>query len=63
MLITNLMHLRLAKYWMHKYQATVKAGGLWVETVVFAANLQQAQKILQTLFGVANVPHAPKQVG
>ena len=48
---------------MHKYQATVKAGGLWVETVVFAANLQQAQKILQTLFGVANVPHAPKQVG
>jgi hypothetical protein len=48
---------------MHKYLATVKASGLWVETVVFAANLQQAQKILQTLFGAANVPNPPRQIG
>jgi hypothetical protein len=48
---------------MHKYQATVKASGLWVETVVFAANLQQAQKILITLYGAANVAHAPKLIG
>ncbi|MDH6301060.1 MULTISPECIES: hypothetical protein [Polynucleobacter] len=47
---------------MHKYKATVKASGLWTETIVFAQNQAQAYALFKSIFGTANVPHQPSQV-
>jgi len=47
---------------MHKYKATVKAGGLWAETILYAQNQAQAYKLFQVIFGASNVPHAPQQI-
>ena len=47
---------------MHKYKATVKASGLWTETIVFAQNQAQAYKLFQAIFGSSNVPHQPQQI-
>ena len=47
---------------MHQYQALVKAGGMTVQTVVFAENVNAAIKILQALYGAGNVASAPTQI-
>ena len=47
---------------MNQYRATVKAGGMWVETIVFAENVNAAMKILQTQFGAGNVVSTPTQL-
>jgi hypothetical protein len=48
---------------MHKYKAIVKASGLWTETIVFAQNQAQAYALFKAIFGSANVPHQPQQIG
>ena len=47
---------------MHQYRAMVKAGGIWVETVVFAENVVAALKLAQTQFGNGNVAGTPTQI-
>lgn len=47
---------------MKQYKATVRANGLWVETIVFAHNPVHALHILQAQFGASNVPRTPIQL-
>jgi len=55
-------YVTLLNTYMHKYKATVKASGLWTETIVFAQNQAQAYALFKSIFGTANVPHQPTQV-
>jgi hypothetical protein len=48
---------------MKRYKATVSAAGMWVETILYAQNQAQANAIFKAIFGSANVPHQPQQVG
>ncbi len=47
---------------MHQYRAMVKAGGIWVETVVFAENVVAALKLVQAQYGIGNVSGTPTQI-
>ncbi|QWD74185.1 hypothetical protein FD961_08980 [Polynucleobacter sp. TSB-Sco08W16] len=47
---------------MRKYKATVKASGLWVETIVFAQNIVQAYALCKSIYGASNVPHMPTEI-
>jgi len=47
---------------MKKYKSTVKAGGIWAETILYAQNQAQAYALFKSIFGAANVPHQPQQV-
>ena len=48
---------------MKKFQATVRASGMVVATVVFAENVNFATKILQAQFGANNVISIPTRIG
>jgi len=48
---------------MKQFRATVRASGMVVATVIFANSSIEAQKILQALFGVANIISLPQQIG
>lgn len=50
------------KYFMKQFKARVKASGMYVETIVFANSIVEAQKILQAQFGVSNVISIPTQM-
>lgn len=47
---------------MKQFRATVRASGMVVSTVVFAASTLEAQKILQAQFGASNVISIPTQI-
>jgi len=47
---------------MKQFQATVRASGMVVTTIIFAENTNFAIAILQAQFGVANVISIPVQV-
>ena len=47
------VNIRKNKYNMKQFKAQVKASGMYVETIVFANSVIEAQKILQAQFGVA----------
>ena len=49
--------------YMKRYKAIVNAGGMWVETILYAQNPAQANKLFQAIFGAKNVPHQPQQIG
>ena len=44
---------------MKQFRATVKAGGIWVQTIVFAESNLMALKIAQAQFGASNVMGMP----
>ena len=48
---------------MKQFQATVRASGMVLTTIVFAENTNFATKILQAQFGAANVIGIPTQIG
>lgn len=48
---------------MKRYKATVHAGGMWVETILYAQNQAQAYRLFQAIFGSGNVPYIPIQIG
>lgn len=41
----------------------MSAAGMWVETILYAQNQAQAYALFKAIFGSANVPHQPQQVG
>ncbi len=47
---------------MKRYKATVNASGMWVETILYAQNPAQANKLFQAIFGVKNVIGIPTQL-
>ena len=47
---------------MHQYRAMVKAGGMWLETIVFAENVAAAVKLVQSQYGIGNVSGTPTQL-
>lgn len=47
---------------MKQFRATVRASGVVVVTVVHADNVNFAIKILQALFGAANVISIPAEI-
>lgn len=47
---------------MKQFKARVKASGMYVETIVFANSVIEAQKILQTQFGASNLISIPTQI-
>jgi hypothetical protein len=47
---------------MKRYRATVNAGGIWVETILYAQNQADAYRLFKAIFGAQNAPHPPKQV-
>ena len=47
---------------MKQFRATVKAGGLWVQTVIFAENSLMALKLAQAQYGAGNVMGMPIQL-
>jgi glycerol-3-phosphate dehydrogenase len=47
---------------MKRDKATVNASGMWVETILYAQNQAQANKLFQVIFGAGNVPHMPQQI-
>ncbi len=47
---------------MKRYKATVNASGMWVETILYAQNPAQANKLFQAIFGVNNVIGIPTQL-
>ena len=48
---------------MKRYKATVNAAGMWVETILYAQNQAQANKLFQVIIGANNAPHQPQQIG
>jgi len=44
---------------MRQYRATVKVGGMWVQTVIFADNGNVALKLAQAQYGSSNVQGNP----
>jgi len=47
---------------MRQFRATVKASGLWVQTVIFAENSMMALKLAQAQYGASNVMGTPVQI-
>lgn len=47
---------------MKQFKAQVKVSGMYVETIVFANSIVEAQKILQAQFGASNVISIPTQI-
>ena len=56
------MNIRKINNVMRRYKATVKANGMWIETILYAQNQTQAYKLFQTIFGISNVPHQPQLI-
>jgi len=56
------VNIRKNKYYMKQFKAQVKASGMYVETIVFANSVIEAQKILQAQFGVSNLISIPTQI-
>lgn len=50
------------KQFKAQVKAQVKASGMYVETIVYANSIVEAQKILQAQFGVSNVISIPTQI-
>jgi glycerol-3-phosphate dehydrogenase len=48
---------------MKRYKATVNAAGMWVEAILYAQNPAQAHALFKSIFGAANVPYQPLQMG
>ena len=48
---------------MKQFRATVRVGGLIVNTIVFAENSNFAMRIVQAQFGTNNVLGIPTQIG
>jgi hypothetical protein len=48
---------------MKQFKATVKVGGMWVSTIVFADNPILAFKLVQSQYGAGNVLAPPTQLG
>ncbi len=48
---------------MKRFKATVNAGGVWVETILYAQNQAQAIALFKVIFGASNVPYIPIQIG
>ena len=46
---------------MKRYKTTVKASGLWVETIVFAQSVAQAYALFKAIYGANNVPYIPTE--
>ena len=44
---------------MRQFRATVKVGGMWVQTVIFAENSNVALKLAQAQYGASNVQGMP----
>ena len=44
---------------MRQYQATVRASGIWIKTIVFALSADHAQRLLRAQFGSVNVLGTP----
>lgn len=44
---------------MRQYRATVKVGGMWVQTIIFADNANIALKLAQAQYGSSNVQGMP----
>lgn len=44
---------------MRQFRATVKVGGMWVQTVIFADNSNVALKLAQAQYGPSNVQGIP----
>jgi hypothetical protein len=44
---------------MKQFRATVKAGGIWVQTIIFADNSMMAYKLAQAQYGSSNVMGTP----
>ena len=49
--------------YMKQFRATVKVGGMWVNTIVFADNPILAFKLVQSQYGASNVLAPPTQLG
>lgn len=47
---------------MKQFRVTVKASGLWVQTVIFAENNLMALKLAQAQYGASNVMGMPTQL-
>jgi len=47
---------------MKRYRAIVNAGGIWVETILYAQNQAHAYRLFKAIFGPQNAPHQPQQV-
>ena len=56
------VNIRKNKYYMKQFKARVKASGMYVETIVFANSVIEAQKILQAQFGASNLISIPTQI-
>jgi hypothetical protein len=48
---------------MKQFRATVKVGGMWVNTIIFADNPNQAFQLAKSQFGASNVMSPPTQLG
>jgi len=48
---------------MKQFKAMVRVGGLWVNTIVFADNPNQAFQLAKSQFGAGNVMAPPTQLG
>lgn len=44
---------------MRQFRATVKVGGMWVQTIIFADNATIALKLAQASYGSSNVQGTP----
>jgi hypothetical protein len=51
-----------AKGRMRQFKVTVKVGGVWATTIVFADNNAMAFKLVQQQYGAANVLAPPMQL-
>lgn len=47
---------------MKQFRATVKVGGIWVNTIVFADNPNLAFQLVKAQYGTANVLAPPTQL-
>jgi len=48
---------------MKQFRATVKVSGVWVNTIVFADNLNHAFQLARAQYGAMNVLAPPQQIG
>jgi hypothetical protein len=44
---------------MKQFRATVKVGGMWVQTIIYADNSNIALKLAQAQYGASNVQGMP----
>lgn len=49
--------------YMKQFRATVKVGGMWMNTIVFADNPNHAFQLAKSQYGTSNVLAPPTQLG